>query len=321
MKAIICPKYNSVDLLRLEEVPKPVPKENEVLVKMHASSINAADLEILHGAWTARIKGPLHPRDKIPGSDIAGVVEEVGENVTKFKPGDEVYGDTLMRGFGAFAEYVNVSEKLLEPKPPSLTFEEIATYPQSGLIALQSVRGRKQIKKGDKVLINGAGGGMGTFAVQIAKYYGAEVTGVDSSTKLDMISSLGADHVIDYTKENYTRSKKRYDLIVDVIAHNSVFAFKRVLESDGRFVVVGGSRSSIVQVIFLGPLLTIGSKKKMGLNPIKTNPKEDMAFLVELFKAGKVKPVIDKRFPLSKVPEAYQYFKEEHVMGKIVITI
>jgi NADPH:quinone reductase-like Zn-dependent oxidoreductase len=321
MKAIICTKYGSVDNFHLEEVPKPVPKDNEVLIKIRAASMNAADLEILHGAWSARMVGPLRPRNKIPGSDVAGVVEAVGGNVTKFKPGDEVFGDTLMRGFGAFAEYVSVSEEILEPKPPSMTFEEIATYPQSGLIALQSLRGKKQIKKGDKVLINGAGGGMGSFGVQIAKYYGAEVTAVDGPTKLDMIRSLGADHVIDYTKENYTKSGKRFDLVVDVVAHNSVFAFKRVLGPDGRFVVVGGSKSSIFQVIFLGPLLTIGSKKKLGLNPIKTNPKEDMAFLVKLFEAGLVKPVIDRRFALEEVPEAFRYFEEGHVKGKIVITM
>jgi len=322
MKAIVCTKYGSpLDVLQLKEVPKPSPKDNEVLVKIHAASLNAADFEILRGAWTARMGGPLKPMHKIPGSDMAGRVEAVGKNVKQFQPGDEVFGDLFMSGFGAFAEYVCAPEKVLDPKPPSMTFVEVATYPQSGLIALQSVRGKKQIKKGDKVLINGAGGGMGTFAVQIAKYYGAEVTGVDGPTKLDMLRSLGADHVIDYTQENYTRSGKHYDLIVDVVAHNSVFAYKRVLSPDGTFVIVGGSRSSVFQVVLLGPLLTIRGNKKMGLNPFKTNKKEDMAFLVELFEAGKVKPVIDRRYPLSEVPEALRYLEEGHPLGKLVITM
>ncbi len=321
MKAIVCSKYGSPDDLEFKIVPKPSPKENEVLIKIHAASMNAADFEILRGAWSFRLIGPIRPRYKIPGSDVAGVVEAVGKNVTKFKLGDAVFGDLFIAGFGAFAEFVSVPEDVLYPKPSIMTFEEAATYPQAGLIALQSVRGKREIQPGQKVLINGAGGGMGTFAVQIAKYYGVEVTAVDNTEKLDLLRKLGADHVIDYTKEDYTKSGQQYDLIVDVAAHHSVFDHKRVLKPDGIFVIVGGARSSIFQTVLLGPLITMGGSKKMGLNPMKTDNKKDMEFLIKLFETGKVKPIIDKRYPLSQVPEAYRYLEEGHAKGKVVITI
>jgi len=321
MKAIICTKYGSPDVLEFKEVEKPTPKDNEVLVKVHAASLNAADFEILRGAWTARAVGPLKPRYKIPGSDMAGQVEALGRNVKQFQPGDEVFGDLFMCGFGAFAEYVCVPEKVLDLKPASMTFEEVVTYPQAGLIALQSLRGKGQIKPGQKVLINGAGGGMGTFAVQIAKYYGAEVTGVDNTSKLDMLRSIGCDHVIDYTQKDYTKSGKHYDMILDTVAYRSIFAYKRVLSPKGIFIVVGGSRATIFQVVFLGALVSITGGKKMGMNPWKTNKKEDMAFLQDLFEVGKVKPVIDRRYTLSKVPEALNYLEEGKAKGKLVITV
>jgi NADPH:quinone reductase-like Zn-dependent oxidoreductase len=321
MKAIICTKYGSPNVLQLKDVPKPIPKENEVLVKIHAASLNAADLEILRGAWSMRMLGPLRPKYKIPGSDVAGTVEALGSNAKRFKPGDAVFGDLFMSGFGAFAEYVCVPEKVLEPKPTSMTFEEVATYPQAALIALQGLRGKKKIQPGHQVLINGAGGGMGMFAVQIAKYYGAEVTAVDNTEKLGFLRKLGSYHVIDYTKEDYTKSGKLYDLVVDVAAHHSVFDHKRVLKPDGIFVMVGGARGSIFQTIFLGPLITIGQEKKIGLNPMKTDNKKDMKFLIKLFEEGKVKPVIDKRYSLSEVPDAYRYLEEGHAKGKLVITM
>jgi len=321
MKAIVCTKYGSPDVLQLKEVEKPTPRENEVLIKIHAASLNAADFELLRGAWSARMVGPLKPRYKIPGSDMAGRVEAVGRNVKQFQPGDDVFGDLFMCGFGAFAEYVCVPENVLEPKPVSMTFEQVATYPQAALIALQGLRGKRQIQPGQKVLINGAGGGMGTFAVQIAKYFSAEVTGVDSTSKLDMLRTIGADHVIDYTQENYTKSGQRYDLILDVAAHHSIFVYKRALSPKGIFVVVGGSKASIFQVVFLGALISMTGSKKMGLNPWKTNKKEDLAFLQELFETGKVKPVIDRRYPLSDVPEALRYLEEGHALGKLVITV
>ncbi len=321
MKAIVCTKYGSPDVLEFKEVEKPTPKDNEVLVKVHAASLNAADFEMLRGAWTARMGGPLKPMHKIPGSDMAGRVEALGKNVKQFQPNDDVFGDLFMCGFGAFAEYVCVPENVLALKPAIMTFEEAATYPQAALIALQGLRGKRQIEPGQKVLINGAGGGMGTFAVQIAKYFGAEVTGVDSTSKLDMLRAIGCDHVIDYTQEDYTKSGERYDLILDVAAYHSVFDYKRALSPDGIFVIIGGSRATIFQVVFLGPLITMTGSKKMGLNPFKTNKKEDMAFLIELFEAGKVKPVIDRRYPLSEVPEAFRYLEEGHARGKVVITM
>ena len=321
MKAIICTKYGSPDHLEFKDVPKPTPKDNEVLVKVHAASLNAADFEIIRGAWTARMAGPLRPRNKIPGSDVAGIVEAVGKNVTKFKPGDEVFGDTFMAGFGAFAEYVCAQEKLLWLKPPSISFDEASCYPQSGLIALQGLRNKHPIKPGQKILINGSGGGMGTFAVQIAKYYGAEVTAVDHTTKLDMLRSLGADHAMDYTKEDYTKTGKTYDLILDVIANRSARDYERALSDNGNFVVVGGSRATIFNVILLGPMITRNTNKKMGLNDWHSDKNEDMKFLIELFEKGKVKPVIDKSYPLSSVPEAYHHLEEGHVKGKLVITM
>ncbi len=321
MKAIVSTKYGSPDTFLLKEVPKPTPKDNEVLVKIHAASLNAADVEILRGAWSMRMQGPFKPRHKIPGSDVAGTVEAVGRNVTRFKPGDEVFGDMFMAGFGAFAEYKCAPEKELLIKPNSMTFEQAATYPQSGLIALQGLRNKHPIKPGQKVLINGAGGGMGTFAVQIAKYYGAEVTAVDHTSKMDMLRDIGADHVMDYTKEDYTKTGKTYDLILDVVAHRSVKDYERALSDNGNFVIVGGSRATIFKVLLLGQLITRKSNKKMGLNAWNSDKNEDMKLLIELFNAGKVKPVIDRRYPLSEVPEAYRYLEEGHVKGKVVITM
>ncbi|UCE37494.1 MAG: NAD(P)-dependent alcohol dehydrogenase [Thermoplasmata archaeon] len=322
MKAVVCKRYGSpMKVLKLKEAPKPTPRDNEVLVKIHAASVNAADVEILRGAWTARMTGPLRPRSRIPGSDVAGVVESVGKNVTKFKPGDEVFGDTFMKGFGAFAEYKSAPEKELYIKPKGMTFEQASCYPQSGIIALQGLRNKHPIKPGQTVLINGAGGGMGTFAVQIAKHYGAEVTAVDHTSKIDMLHSIGADHVMDYTKEDYTKTGKTYNLILDVVAGRKVKDYERALSDYGNFVIVGGSRATIFKVIFLGPIVTRKSNKKMGLNDWSSDKNEDMRFLMELFEAGKVKPVIDKHYPLREVPEAYRYLEEGHVKGKLVITM
>ena len=232
MKAIVCTIYGPPDVLQLREVPRPVPKQNEVLVKVHAASVNAADLETLRGDFIVRMTAPRRPMYKILGSDIAGRVEAVGEKVTQYKPGDEVWGDlSFPHGLGAFAEYVSVSENAIAPKPASMTFEQAAAYPQAAMVALQSLRDKGKVQPGDSVLINGAGGGMGTFAVQIAKHYGAEVTGVDRPEKLDLLRSLGADHVIDFTQQDYTRSGQQYDVILDVAAYHSVFDYQRGSES------------------------------------------------------------------------------------------
>jgi NADPH:quinone reductase-like Zn-dependent oxidoreductase len=321
MKAIVSKKYGSPDTLRLNEVPKPTPRDNQVLVKIRAASVNAADVEIIRGAWSMRMQGPLRPRHKIPGSDIAGVVESVGRSVTKFKPGDEVFGDMFMARFGAFAEYKCAPEKELYIKPKSMTFEQAACYPQSGLIALQGLRNKHPILPEQRVLINGAGGGMGTFAVQIAKHYGAEVTAVDHTSKMDILQEIGADHVMDYTKEDYTKTGKTYDLILDVVARRSLKDYMRALSDNGNFVIVGGSRANIFNVLFFGRIATRNTNKRMGINDWHSDKNEDMKFLMELFEKGKVKPVIDKRYPLSEVPEAYRYLENGHVKGKLVITM
>jgi NADPH:quinone reductase-like Zn-dependent oxidoreductase len=321
MKAIVCTKYGSPDVLQLKEVVKPTPKDNEALVKVHAASLNAADFELLRGVFVVRIVAPLKPMYKILGSDIAGRVEAVGRNVKQFQPGDEIWGDLSAHGFGAFAEYVCVPEKALRLKPASMTFEEAAAYPQAAVLALQNLRDKRPIQPGQKVLINGAGGGVGTFAVQIAKYFGAEVTGVDSTMKLDMLRSIGADQVIDYTQEDYTKSGQRYELILDVVAYHSIFEYKRALSPKGIFVYVGGSTAAIFQALFLGPLISRTGSKKMGVVMWKPNKKEDLDFLKELYEAGKVVPVIDRRYPLSEVPEALRYLEEGHARGKVVITV
>jgi NADPH:quinone reductase-like Zn-dependent oxidoreductase len=322
MKAIVSENYGSPDVLQLKEVEKPTPKEDEVLVKVHATSLNAADFEMLRGTWSARFGGPFRPMYKILGSDIAGRVEAVGRNVKQLQPGDEVWGDlSFPYGFGTFAEYVCVSENALALKPARMTFEEASTYPQAAIISLQSLRDKGQIQPGHKVLINGAGGGMGTFAVQIAKYFGAEVTGVDNTRKLDMLRSIGADHVIDYTKENYTKSGQHYDLILDVVAYRSVFDYWRALSPEGMFLIVGGSLTSFLQVIIGGALMSRIGNKKLGLNAYESNKREDLAYLAELFEAGRVVPVIDRRYPLSEVPEALRYLEGGHALGKIVITV
>ena len=321
MKAIVCDRYGPPEVLRLEEVERPVPRDNQVLVKVHASSLNAADFEILGGGVSARIAGPFKPRNRIPGSDVAGRVVEVGRSIKRLKEGDAVFGDLFMCGHGAFAEYVAAPEDALMPKPESISFEDAATLPQAAKIALQGVRGKRPLEKGQKVLINGAGGGMGTFAVQIAKYYGAEVTGVDSARKLEMLRSIGADNVIDYQREDCTRSEERYDLILDTVAHRSIFDYRRVMAPDGMFVLVGGSRYAIFQAILLGPLVSIASKKKMGINPWKVNLEEDMRFLLELNEKGKLSPVVDRRISLSEVPQALGDLSNGLVKGKVVITV
>jgi len=333
MKAIVYTKYGSPDVLHLQEVERTIPKEDEALVKVHAASVNAADLEILRGNWSARFGGPLKPKHKILGSDIAGRIEAVGRNIKQFQPGDEIWADLSLLGYGAFAEYVCIPENALRLKPARMTFEEAAAVPSAGANALQNLRGvgssspsfllsdKGEIQPGKKVLINGAGGGVGTFAVQIAKSFGAEVTGVDSPSKLDMLRSIGADHVIDYTQEDFTKSGQRYDFILDVVASRTIFDYKRALSPKGIFVMVGGSGAAILQAFLLGPLISMTGSKKMGIVMWKPNNQVDLAILEELFEAGKVVPVIDRRYPLSETAEALQYLEEGHARGKIVITM
>jgi NADPH:quinone reductase-like Zn-dependent oxidoreductase len=321
MKAIVCDRYGPPEVLRLEEVERPFPRDDQVLVEVMATSLNAADFEILGGAVSARLSGPFRPRYRIPGSDVAGRVVGVGRKVKRWKVEDAVFGDLFTCGFGAFAEYVAVPEDALMPKPVGISFEDAATLPQAAKIALQGLRGRRPIRKGQKVLINGAGGGMGTFAVQIAKYYGAEVTGVDLLEKLEMLRTIGADHVIDYAREDCTKGPERYDLILDTVARRSIFDYRRVMAPDGRFVLVGGSRYAIIQAFILGPLFSVASKKKMGINPVKVNNEEDLQFLLELNEKGKLLPVIDRRISLAGVPEALKDLSKGLVKGKVVVTV
>ena len=333
MKAIVCTKYGPPDVLQLKEVAKPTPNEDEALIKVYAASLNAGDFEILRGTWSARFGGPLKPMHRILGSDIAGRIEAVGRNVKQFRAGDEIWGDLSLLGYGAFAEYVCIPENALRRKPTRMTFEEAAAIPSAGIVALQNLRGvgsaspslflsdKGNIQPGQKVLINGAGGGVGTFAVQIAKSRGAEVTGVDSLSKLDMLRSIGADHVINYTQEDFTKSGQRYDLILDVVASRSIFAYRRVLSPKGVFVMVGGSLVAILQAFLLGPLISMTGSKKMGTVMWKPNHQADLAILEELFEAGKVKPVIDRCYLLSEVPAALRYLEEGRAQGKVAITI
>jgi NADPH:quinone reductase-like Zn-dependent oxidoreductase len=320
MKAIVYTEYGLPDVLQLKEVERPTPKDNEVLIRVHAVSVNASDWESLRGRpLYARLGGLRKPRKRILGSDIAGQVEAVGTNVKQFQLGDEVFGD-ILDYMGGFAEYVCAPENKLALKPASMTFEEAAAIPQAAVIALQGIRDKGQVQSGQRVLINGAGGGAGTFAVQLAKLYGAEVTGVDNTGKLDLMRSLGADHVIDYTQEDFTENGKQYDLILDVVAHRSVFAYKRALRPNGSYFFVGGSVATIFQILLLGPWIRRTTGKKTRLLVVQSNLR-DLVFMTELYEAGKVVPVIDRRYPLSEVPEALRYLGEGHAQGKVVITM
>ena len=323
MKAIVYERYGSPDVLELKEVEKPTPKDNEVLVKVHAASANAADWHIMRGEpFLVRLMvgGLLKPKIKILGADIAGRVEAVGRNVKQFQPGDEVFGDISDCGWGGFAEYVCVSEDALVLKPASTTFEEAAAVPLAAVTALQGLRDKGQIQPGQKVLINGASGGVGTFAVQIAKSFGAEVTGVCSTSKLDMVRSIGADQVIDYTQEDFTKNGQRYDLILAANGYHSIWDYKRALRPKGIYVAAGGSMAQIFQAMLLGPWISMTGSKKMGNFITKPN-KKDLVFIKELLEAGKVVPVIDRRYPLSEVAEALRYLEEGHARGKVVITM
>ena len=320
MKAMVFTKYGTPDVLELKEVDKPIPRDDEVLIKVCAVSINDWDWNLLQGIpfINRLLYGLLKPKKKILGSDIAGRIEAVGKNVDQFQPGDEVFGD-LSGDWGGFAEYVCARENALALKPAGMTFDEAAAIPQAAMLAIQGLRDKGQIQQGQKLLINGAGGGVGTFAVQIAKLYGVEVTGVDSSGKLDMLSSMGFDQVIDYTQEDFTKNGQCYDLILDVKTNRSIFDYARALSPNGIYVTVGGSMARLFQALILGPWISMISKKKIRIVGLK--PNKDLAYMNELFEAGKVKPVIDGPYKLSEVPEAIRYFGEGNHKGKVVITL
>jgi NADPH:quinone reductase-like Zn-dependent oxidoreductase len=323
MKAIVRDEYGSPDVLELEDVDKPVVGADEVLVRVHAAGVNMADVDYLRGQpRLARIgTGLRKPKNSGLGLDVAGHVEAVGNNATRFRPGEEVIGDLTEYGFGAFAEYACAPEDAFAVKPAGMTFEAAAAVPQAGVMALQGLGGKRRIRPGQEVLINGAGGGVGPFAVQIAKTFGAEVTGVDEARKLDMVSSVGADHVIDYTREDFTKSGQRYDWVLDVAANRSIFECRRALKPKGSYVVIPGSIARLFQAMFLGPLISMTGSRKMGMLMWKPFKQEDVAMLRELIEAGKVAPVIDRRYPLSEVAAALRYQEEGRARGKVVIIV
>mgnify|MGYP001320427411 CR=1 FL=1 len=323
MKAITYTQYGSPDVLHLEEVAKPAPRENEVLVKVYAVSVNAADLHLLRAdPFLIRLSsGLMKPKNQILGSDIAGRVEAVGSNVKQFKQGDEVFGDISACGWGGFAEYACVSENALALKPANLTFEEAAAVPMAAVTALQGIRYAGQIRPGQKVLINGASGGVGTFALQLAKLSGAEVTAVCSTRNLDMARSIGADHVIDYTKEDFTRTGQKYDLILAANGDRSISDYRRALNPRGIYVQTGGSMTQMSQAMLQGPWISMTGSQKMGNMGVAKPNQNDLVILKELLEAGKIKPVIDRTYPLSEVAEAIRYLEEGHARGKVVITV
>jgi NADPH:quinone reductase-like Zn-dependent oxidoreductase len=320
MKAIVRETYGPPDVLHLADVPMPTPGDDDVLVRIRAASANAGDWHLLRGTpFPFRLVAGLRvPRFKIIGTDIAGHVEAVGQNVTQFRPGDEVFGELSRCGFGAYAEFAAAPEKALALKPANLSFEEAATLPTAGCTALQGLR-KGRIERARRVLINGASGGVGMFAVQIAKTFGAEVTAVCSTRNVDVVRSIGADHVIDYTKDDFATHGERYDLILAANGDRSIWDYRRALTADGCYAMTGGSNRQLMDALLLGPLLSM-RRQRFG-NVLVKPSQADLLVLKELCEAGKVRPVIDRRFPLSEVPAAVRYVEDGHARGKVVISI
>jgi NADPH:quinone reductase-like Zn-dependent oxidoreductase len=322
MQATVYTEYGSPDVLKSEEVTTPTLGDNEVLIQIHAAAVNAGDRHLMRGdplmiRLTAGLRKPKH---QILGADVAGRVAAVGRNVLQFQPGDAVFGDLSDSGFGAFAEYVAAPAHAVARKPVRMTFEEAAAVPSAAMTALQGLRDHGQIQSGQKVLINGASGGVGTFAVQIAKALGAEVTGVCSTRKVDMVRSLGADHVIDYQQEDYTRNVQRYDIILDAAAYRSLADNQRALAPKGIYVLVGGSGAQFLQVMMLGRWRS----KKHGQQFrtfVKHPTQQDLTLVKELLEAGRIAPIIDRCYPLREATEALRYLESGHARGKVVITV
>jgi NADPH:quinone reductase-like Zn-dependent oxidoreductase len=321
MKAVVYCDYGSPDVLRLATIAKPRPNDDQVLVKVRAASVNPYDWHFMRGEpYIMRLGNGLRkPSNTRIGVDFSGVVEAVGKNITQFKPGDEVFGGRT----GAFAEYIAMQEKSLIPKPANISFEQAGAVQIAGLTALQGLRDAGKLQPGQKVLINGASGGVGTFAVQIGKTLGAEVTGVCSTRNIEMVRALGADHVIDYTKENFTTAAKRYDLVLDLVGNHGLLAVRQALTPDGNYVMIGGPAGrwiapldTVVRAFLLRPFV----KQEMGFMMSKVN-REDLMFLRELMEAGKLTPVIDKTYPLSQTRDAVAYQEAGRSRGKVVITM
>jgi NADPH:quinone reductase-like Zn-dependent oxidoreductase len=327
MKAIYYDRYGSPDALTFTDMPKPVPKDDEVLVRVYAASINSWDWDMIRGEPIfVRIWGLFKPKHKVPGSDIAGKVEAVGRSIKKFKPGDEVFGDIVEHGWGGFAEYACAHEHQLVLKPASMSYEQAAAIPQAGLLALQSIRDFGQLQKGQRMLLNGAGGSVGTLGVQIAKMLGAEVTAVDSAEKLELLRKLGADHVIDYRKQDFTNNGVKYDLIVDVVANRPIFSYKKALAPGGQFVMIGGTTSTILKMMTVGSLVSqikkiVGSPSDRRVRMMGYKPNQGLEDMSNYFSDGKVVPVIDKVFALADTAEAFRYFAGGSFKGKVVIRI
>ncbi len=324
MKAMICPKYGSPDVLQLREVVKPVPQEDEVLIQIHAASLNSRDLRMLRAdPFFIRLMpgGLWRPKNKIPGADVAGRVEAVGCSVRQFKPGDEVFGFLpSATGRGTFAEYVCAREDLITEKPANLTMDQAAAVPEAAMTALQGLRDKGNIQPGQKVLIHGASGGVGTFAVQIAKAFGAEVTAVCSTRNLEMARSLGADHVIDYQKEDFAKTGQQYDLILAVNGYHPISDYLHALSPEGTCIVAGGSMLQLFQAGSHGRRNSRTGRQKIVVLSLR-HSRRDLIFIKELVESGKVLPVIDGCYPLSGAAEAFWYFEKEHARGKVVITV
>ena len=324
MKAIICPKYGSPDVLQLREVVKPVPQEDEVLIQIHAASLNSRDFRMLRAnPFFIRLNpgGLFRPKNKILGADVAGRIEAIGSNVKQFKPGDEVFGYLpSSTGRGTFAEFVCANEKAITLKSANLTFEQAAAVPVAAMTALQGLRDNGNIQPGQKVLINGASGGVGTFAVQIAKAFGAEVTAVCSTRNLEMVRSLGADHVIDNQKEDFTQNGQQYDLILAVNGYHPISDYLRALNAEGTYVVAGGSMFQLFQAALQRRRASkTGSQITYVVSLVQSQ--KDLIFLKELLESGKVIPIIDGCYPLRKTSEAFWYFEKVHPKGKVVISV
>ncbi|NDJ75421.1 MAG: NAD(P)-dependent alcohol dehydrogenase [Chloroflexi bacterium] len=325
MQAIVYTEYGSPDVFRLVEVEQPVPQAGEVLVEIHAVATNAVDWRYLRcvPAFVRIDAGLRRPKNTILGADIAGRVAAVGSDVQQFQPGDAVFGEISMCGFGGFAEYAAVPESVLVKKPAKVSFEEAAAVPTVGFTALQGLRDFGKMQPGQTVLINGASGGVGTFAVQLAKAFGAEVTGVCSTRNLELVRSIGADHVIDYTQEDFSRSGQHYDLIFDVVADRPVSDFKRVLRPGGRCVVAGFTTTAhmVFQVVLHGAWISLTGSKKIGTMGSAKPNHDDLVFIAELLETGKVVPVIDRQYSLSETAEAIRYLEAGHARGKVIITV
>lgn len=321
MKAIVYTRYGSPDVLQLKEVEKPRLEDHRLLIKVHAASVNALDWHSVRGTpFLVRLADGLRkPKDPRLGTDLAGRVVAVGDQVTQFQVGDEVFG----RGPGTFAEYACPRENAMVLKPANLSFEAAAATPVAALTALQGLRDEGQIQSGQHVVIYGAGGGVGTFAVQIAKAFGAEVTAVCHTRNVEMVRSIGTDHVIDYTQQDFTRNGQRYDLILAVNGYQPIFAYRRALRPTGRFVLVGASSHlmpALLQTMLLGPVMSRSGRRKMGVVMMNL-PQADLTLISDLLAARKITPVIDRRYPLDQVPEAIRYVEEGHAQGKVVITV